>query len=152
MRRPRIRIAFALIVTLTGGGCHTYLPSPAPPTPAAEIVRIPFARPQVLVLARGERSTGDALDTLRGVTAVYGRVVALRGDTLELVVTRLSVHGAPQQLTAARRAAIDVTATTGVERWGHDREATRMVLTGAVVVLAAAVVIAAAALSQWEQD
>ena len=140
MRNPIPHRASVAVAALLLSGCQGYVASNAPPAPGFDVVRIPFARPQVVLLARADAADAPP-DTLRGVTAVYGRVLELRGDTLRMVVTQVGRSGALQHYPSGRHAAVDLRAATGVQRWdfSQPRTTSLAVVFGALVITAVAV-------------
>jgi hypothetical protein len=132
----RARAYAWVVVALLLAGCQAYLPSSAPLSPSAEVVRIAFARPRAVALARDERAAADRVDTIADVTAVYGRVVELRGDTLRMAVTQLARRGALQYTPSGPQAAIEISTIAGVERSGLSHRRTTVL---ASIVVGAAV-------------
>ena len=108
-------------------GCQAYMPSSAPPAPGAETVRIPFVQPRAVILSRGE-GEGGRVDTIADATAVYGRVIALRGDTLRMTVTQVARRGRLQYVPSGADATIAMSSVAGVERWSHSPRRTAVLL------------------------
>ena len=124
-------------------GCQAYMPAQGALAPGTETVRLSFARPRDVVLARDRHAATSRADTIADVTAVYGRIVDLRGDTLQLVVTQLARRGALQYMPSGRGASIEMATVAGIERWSFSPQRTT-VLVSIVggVALAAAVFLA----------
>jgi hypothetical protein len=83
-RAPVAGVAGAACVALAA--CIAYVPQPPGDTEPRQLVRVRFSTPrEVAVRARGAVSAFVA-------ERVDGRVVAVYGDTLELVASELSLH------------------------------------------------------------
>ena len=126
-----------LVALLLLAGCHAYMPSAAPLAPGTETVRLAFARPQAVVLARGD-GAGASVDTIADATAIYGRVVELRDDTLRMVVTQVARRGTLRYLPSGADATLATSTVAGVERWSHSPERTTVLVS---IVAGAAVAV-----------
>ena len=136
---PQARALLLAVACGAAAGCSGYVRSDAPVAPSAEVVRVPFVRPQAFVVRRAITSGSASLDTLRGITAVYGRVMELRGDTIALVITQVSRRGALDRQPSGVQADIDRRTALPVERWGYSDGRTKglMAMLGGIVVSAA---------------
>ena len=140
MRSSRLRAVTVAALPFLAG-CQAYVPSSRPLAPSAEVVRVPLVRPQAVVLARDAGAGAARADTIRGVTALYGRILELRGDTLRLAVTQVGRSGALQHFPSGPHAAVTLAEITVVERMGYSEQRTRALgVTFGVAVVAAAVV------------
>lgn len=127
------------------GACVGYVPSARAPAPGPEVVRLPLAPSQVLVVERradaadgGVRAAGGAADTLRGLTAAYGRVLSVRGDTLTLALTQVSRAGELTPMPPGREAVVVRDPARPLEYGGYsDRRTTGLLVTVGVLVVVA---------------
>ena len=132
-------VASALALSTTTG-CYSYHAEPAP-VPAHTLVRIRFDPPRPLAMALAGRDTLH----LHGVTALEGRVLSVRGDTLDVAArsVRLGRDLVPQVSSGGATVALPPGTGQVVERRRLDRGRTALAVVaaggaGLVVLLAAA--------------
>lgn len=114
-------------------GCQAYVRSSAPVAPSAEMVRIVFRHPQVVVIARDDSAAGWA-DTLGNVSSVQGCILKLHGDTLQLAVTNFGRNGLHHPVGPGRHTAITMSTVKHVERRGFSPQQTVVRGTGVVML------------------
>ncbi len=137
----RAPLAAPALALLASTGCLAYRLAPVP-APRGAVVRVSFETPRTLDVAVRD---GDSIRTTRvdGVTRVEGRVLATRGDTLDLLVTavrtgRERVTGMP----AVSRAVV-------VQEPGRPAEQLRVAKGRTALALAAVAAAGAAAFFTW---
>jgi hypothetical protein len=114
--RSTVHARFVAALLLLAG-CQGYVRSSAPVAPGAEMVRIPFVRPQAIVIARDDPAQGWS-DTIDAVTSVQGRILEVNGDTLRLAVDMFGRNGAYYPVAPGRHAIIAMSTARRVERRG----------------------------------
>jgi hypothetical protein len=128
-------------------GCHGYVTSSPVLAPNLELVRIPLAHAETVVVERDDPAAGWS-DTLENVTAIEGRVVELRENTVRLAVTHLERRGARNRIPPGRSVVIDLSRARSVERYGFSLGRTAAATVGfALLGMAAGLVILLVGLS-----
>jgi hypothetical protein len=110
----RITVPLAMAAAILAAGCHSYKPLPAPASAVGRTVKVQFSVPRDLVAVRG--ATGDSV--FSQVSALRGRVVDTVGDTMHVVLQRVTDtaldHPVPPGMTVtivpAPSVAVDVLA------------------------------------------
>ena len=134
----RITLPSILAAAILAAGCHSYNPLPSPSSAVGRTVNVQFSVPRNLVAVRG--AAGDSV--FSAVTALRGQVASVTGDTLHVVMQRVTDtaldHHVPPGLTVdvvpAPSVAIDVL--------GIDEGKTAAFAGGTIVVLSIVVVAA----------
>ena len=140
MLTPRSRrfaccIAFQLAGALTAGCMRTVQLWPLPLEPETPVI-VRFAAPRSVVFEREARK-----DSLRGVSELRGRVLALRHDTLVIGVTRATAGAADPSLFVGWQTTIVVDPSTVVTRHQFDSWKIAYVGLSVVVLLYAALIL-----------
>ena len=152
----QVKSAFGLLLLLPALACMGYARRDTPVViPTAENVRIPFKDAQrLLIWYDAELGEHDSLPTsapvtLDRVTAVVGRVLQRRGDTLVVAPTHVTSAGKLVQLPRDHTAitVIDRRQTEPIEQWGQQQAQTIALAVTVTVVVALAVAVLAFALA-----
>lgn len=112
MRRNTFPLTMA--AATLAAACHSYKPLPAPASAVGKTVKVQYSVPRTLVAVRG--ASGDSVFT--EVSALRGRVVDAVGDTMHVVLQRITDtaldHDVPPGMTVtvvpAPSVAVDVLA------------------------------------------
>ena len=82
----RITLPLTMAAAILSAACHSYRPLPAPASAVGKTVKVQFSVPRNLVAVRG--AAGDSV--FSQVTALRGRVVDATGDTMHVVLQRIT--------------------------------------------------------------
>jgi hypothetical protein len=136
-----MRPSIAPLAVVVAAGCYSYRLAPVP-APERALMRVRFETPRTLPVVVGDRDTVN----LRGITAVAGRVVAGRGDTLELAVDRVWRQGERPSVISAiwegARAVVVPDPTRPAEQRAFSVGRTLLLVAGIAAAAAVAVVAA----------
>ena len=110
----RIPFPLPMAAAILAAACHSYKPLPAPASAVGKTVKVQFSVPRTLVAVRG--ASGDSV--FSDVSALRGRVVDAVGDTMHVVLQRITDtaldHPVPPGMTVivvpAPSVAVDVLA------------------------------------------
>jgi hypothetical protein len=142
----RITFPLTMVTALIAAGCHSYKPLPHPASAVGKTVKVQFAVPRSLVAVRG--ASGDSV--FSEVSALRGRVVDAVGDTMHVVLQRITDsaldHPVPPGMTVtivpAPSVAVDVLAVDE----GKTAALAGGTLVAFTVVLLAALLVAVASI------
>lgn len=82
----RITFPLTMAAALLAAGCHSYKPLPHPASAVGKTVKVQFSVPRNLVAVRG--AAEDSV--FSQVSALRGRVVDATGDTMHVVLQRIT--------------------------------------------------------------
>jgi hypothetical protein len=121
------------VILVAGVACVGYVPKPGPVTASGALVRVPRAGPESL-----EVRTTDSTWMMTGVTAVYGRVLHVAGDTLDMTVVQVGQSGRLITMPADVRASVRLAPGRPIEHFAiNERNTVRFVAFTAILAVAA---------------
>jgi hypothetical protein len=128
--------SITLALVLAGaGGCVRTVQAWPPPLTAGTAVRVHFAAPRLVVYQRGR-----VQDSVAGVRELRGLVVALRGDTLVMLVKSDRPRSADESREAESETTLVLDQSTTVTRTEIDSwKFSYALLAGSVLIFAALV-------------
>ena len=137
MRRTVLPLTAA--AAIVAAGCHSYKPLPEPASAVGKTVRVQFSVPRNLVAARG--ATGDSL--FSAVSALRGQVASVTGDTLHVVMQRVTDSALEHQVPPGLTVDIVPGPSVAIDALAIDEGKTAAFAGGTIVVVS---VVALAAL------
>lgn len=119
-------------------GCHSYKPLPQPVSAVGRSVKVQFSVPRNLVAVRG--AAGDSVFT--GVSALRGQVAAVEGDTMHVVLLRVTDTALDHQVPPGMTVKIVPAPSVAIDVLEIDQGKTAAFAGGTVLVLATLAVVA----------
>ena len=136
MRRSAFPLTMAAAMLVAA--CHSYKPLPHPASAVGKTVKVQFSVPRNLVAVRG--AGGDSV--LSQVSAVRGRVVDATGDTMHVVLLRVTDVALDHQVSPGMTVTVVPDPSVAVDVLEIDEGKTAAFAGGTIVVVSALLVVA----------
>jgi uncharacterized Fe-S center protein len=134
----RITFPLTMATAILAAGCHSYRPLPSPASAVGRTVKVQFSVPRNLAAVRG--ASGDSV--FSGVSALRGRVVAIDGDTMHVVLLRITDAALDHQVPPGMTVRIVPAPSVAVDVLEIDEGKTVAVAGGTILVVAVAALVA----------
>lgn len=136
MRRSTFPLTMAAAILAVG--CHSYKPLPHPASAVGKTVKVQFSVPRNLVAVRG--ASGDSV--FSQVSALRGRVVDATGDTMHVVLLRVTDMALDHQVPPGMTVTVVPDPSVAVDVLELDEGKTAAFAGGTIVVVSALLVVA----------
>ena len=128
-----------MVAAVLVAACHSYKPLPHPASGVGKTVKVQFSVPRTLVAVRG--AGGDSV--FSGVSALQGQVGAVEGDTLHVVLRRITDSALDHQVPPGMTVTVVPAPSVAIDVLATDEGKTAALAGGTIVVLS---IVAVAAL------
>ena len=136
MRRCTFPLTMAAAILAVG--CHSYKPLPHPASAVGKTVKVQYAVPRNLVAVRG--AAGDSV--FSQVSALRGRVVDATGDTMHVVLLRVTDTALDHQVPPGMTIRVVPDPSVAVDVLEIDEGKTAVFAGGTIVAVSALLVVA----------
>jgi hypothetical protein len=144
----RITLPLTMAAAILTAACHSYKPLPAPASAVGKTVKVQYSVPRTLVAVRG--ASGDSV--FSQVSALRGRVVDAVGDTMHVVLQRITDSALDHPVPPGMTVTVVPAPSVAVDVLEVDEGKTAAFAGGTVVVdaiVALAALIAAGGTAVW---
>lgn len=127
----RMTFPLAMAAALLAAGCHSYKPLPHPASAVGKTVKVQYAVPRNLVAVRG--AAGDSV--FSNVSALRGRVVDAVGDTMHVVLLRVTDSALDHQVPPGMTVTVVPAPSVAVDVLEVDEGKTAAFAGGTIIVV-----------------